>query len=217
MALTSEAFEQGMTPEEHMAKMKINKDRFSQVLQGVQVSDEDKAYFSSLTKPLKVAIFTEDWCGDHVSTTPVLYKLAQESQKLDVRVFIREQHSELANSFLPENRWGTVPVFAFFNDDDMRQVGLFIETSPDLIPALDGMEDDIRRSHPQVTDINGEVNEMSESTRNLIRQERASYRITHAPEWGKVIARSMREVVSEGLQRQPGEGPAIGGTKWPPD
>ena len=216
MALTSDAFMQGMTPDEHMAHMKINKDRFSQVLQGVQVSDEDKAYFSGLAKPLRVAIFTEDWCGDHVSTTPVIYKLAQESKKLEVRVFIREHHSELANSFLPENRWGTVPVFAFFNEDDMRQVGLFIETSPDLIPALDGMEADIRRSHPEVLDINKEVNEMSESTRNLIRQERASYRINHAPEWGKVIAHSMRETVAEGLQRQPGEGPAVGGTKWPP-
>ena len=77
MALTPDTFLQGMTPEEHIERMTINKDRFAQVLDKVDVGPEDRAYFSQLPAPLRVAIFTEDWCGDHVSTTPVLYKLAQ--------------------------------------------------------------------------------------------------------------------------------------------
>jgi len=217
MVLTLDVFLQGMTPEEHMEQMTINKDRFSQVLEKVEVGPEENEFFSQLPAPLRVAIFTEDWCGDHVSTTPVLYKLARDSGGMDVRVFIRADHTDLANSFLPENRWGTVPVFAFFNGDDMDHVALFIETSQELVPVLDGMEDEIRRSHPEVPDIDKDINEMSESTRNLIRQERASYRITHAPEWGRTIARSMRNVVAEGLQRGQGDGPAVGGTKWPQD
>ncbi len=217
MAFTHEMFLEGMTPGEHMDKMTINKERFSQVLGKVEVGSEDKEFFSQLSTPLRVAVFTEDWCGDHVSTTPVLYKLAQDSGKMDVRVFIRADHIDLANSLLPENRWGTVPVFAFFNGDEMDHVALFIETSPELVPVLDGMEEEIRRAHTEVPDIAKDVGEMSESTRNLIRQERASYRINHAPEWGRTIARSMRNVVAEGLQRQPGGVPAVGGTKWPPD
>lgn len=217
MAFTPDAFLQGMTPEEHMDRMTINKDRFSQVLERVEVGPEDNDFFSQLPASLRVAVFTEDWCGDHVSTTPVLYKLARDSGKMDVRVFIRADHADLADSFLPENRRGTVPVFVFFNGDEMEHVALFIETSQDLVPVLDGMEDEIKRSHPDVPDIDKDVNEMSEATRNLIRQERASYRINHAPEWGKTIARSMRQVVAEGLQRRQGDGPAVGGTKWPPE
>ncbi len=217
MGLTSGTFLQGMTPEKHSAEMKINKDRFAQVLERVEIDPEDQSFFSLLPQSFRVAVFTEDWCGDHVSTTPVIYKLAEGAKKLDVRVFIREHHADLANSFLPENRWGTVPVFAFFEEDGTDPVALFIETSPELIPALDGMEDEIKRAHPEVADINEDVGNMSESTRNLIRQERASYRITHAPQWGKIIAHSMRVTVEQGLQRQPGEGPAVGGTKWPQD
>lgn len=200
-----------------MDRMTINKDRFSQVLDRVEVGSEDNDFFAQLPTRLRVAIFTEDWCGDHVSTTPVLYKLARESGNMDVRVFIRAEHVDLADSFLPENRRGTVPVFAFFNGDDMEHVALFIETSHELVPVLDGMEDEIKRSHPDIPDIDKDVNEMSEATRNLIRQERASYRINHAPEWGRTIARSMRQVVAEGLQRRQGDGPAVGGTKWPPE
>ena len=88
MRLTAEQFMKGMTPQEHMARMKINRERFSQVLAAVEIPSEDAEYFSSLPSTLCAAVFTEDWCGDHVSTTPVLYRIAEVSNKLDVRVFI---------------------------------------------------------------------------------------------------------------------------------
>ena len=217
MALTTERFLQGMTPNEHVANMKINKERFSQVLANVEIPAEDKEYFSNLPSPLRVGVITEDWCGDHVSTVPVLYKLADDTGKLDVRVFMRDQNWDLAEVYLPENRRDTVPVFAFFAPDDMRHIGLFIETSQELVPAIDGMEDEIKKAHSEVSDINEDVNNMSQSTRDLLRYERGMFRVNRANEWGKVISRNFREVVAAGLARKPGEGPVQGGTKWPPD
>ena len=205
-----------MTPPEHIDRMKINLDRFSRVLEAVEIGPEDAEFFASLDSTLRVAVITEDWCGDHVSTTPVLYRLAEESSKLDVRVFKRDDNWDLAKTYLPENRWDTVPVFVFFTPEEMRHISLFIETAPELVPAIDGIEDAIRKAHPEVPDINGDANDMSQSTRDLLRQERAAFRIDHAPEWGRIIAHSLRKVVAAGLARQPGEGPAEGGTKWPP-
>ena len=216
MSLTAGRFLQGMKPEGHMAQMKINKERFAQVLAAVEIPQEDKQYFADLPSPLRVAVFTEDWCGDHISTTPVLYRIAEETGKLDVRVFMRDQDLPLANSFLPEHRWGTVPVFVFFTLADMRDISHFIETSKELVPVLDGMDEAIRAAHPEVPDINKDVNEMGESTRNLLRQERGSFRVNHAKEWGRVISGEFREVVAAGLARKPEEGPAEGGTEWPP-
>ena len=205
-----------MTPREHIDRMKINRDRFSSVPAAVDVSPEDTEFFSSLDSPLRVAVITEDWCGDHVSTTPVLYRLAEESSELEVRVFKRDDNWDLAQTYLPENRRDTVPVFVFFTPEEMRQISLFIETAPELVPSIDGMEDAIRKAHPEVPDINGDVNDMSQSTRDLLRQERTAFRIDHSSEWGRIIAHSLREVVAQGLAREPGQGPAEGGTKWPP-
>ena len=216
MALTAEQFLQGMSPKEHIPRMKINRERFSQVLAAVEIPAEDRDYFASLPSPLHVAVFTEDWCGDHISTTPVLYRLAEETGQLEVRVFMRDQNLELANSFLPQHRWGTVPVFVFFNPADMREISRFIETAPELVPVLDSMEETIRRAHLDVPDIDKDVNEMSEDTRNLLRQERGAFRVNHAQEWGRTISRNFREVVAAGLARKPEEGPAEGGTEWPP-
>ena len=216
MGLSHERFFQGMTPQDHMARMKVNRERFSQVLAAVEIPPEDREYFANLPSPLRAAVITEDWCGDHVTTTPVLYRLAEDSGKLDLRVFMRDQNWDLAKSFLPEHRWDTVPVFVFFSSDDMREISRFIETAPELVPTLDGMEDAIRREHPDVPDINKEVSEMSESTRNLLRQGRGAFRVNHAREWGRIISRDVRDVVAAGLARKPEEGPAEGGTEWPP-
>ena len=216
MVMTTERFLQGLTPQEHMAQMKVNRERFSQVLAAVEISPQDKDYFVALPTSLRVAVVTEDWCGDHVSTTPVLYRLAEETGKLDVRVFMRDQNLDLAHSFLPQDRWDTVPVFVFFSSEDMRELSRFIETAPELVPAIDGMEETIRKAHPEAPDINVDVNEMSEATRNLLRQERGAFRVNHAREWGGIISRNFREVVGAGLARKPEEGPAQGGTVWPP-
>jgi thiol-disulfide isomerase/thioredoxin len=195
--------------------MKVNRDRFIEVMSAVAIPPEHREYFARLGSPLKVAVVTEDWCGDHVSTVPVLYRLAEESGKLDVRVFMRDQNWDLADAFLPQHRRDTVPVFAFFTAEDMRWVGVFIETSSDLVPVLDGMDDAIRHSLAHLPDIGADVNDMSQETRAALRRERGAFRVNHAAEWGRIISRDFKDTVADGLSRGPNSPPAEGGTEWP--
>jgi thiol-disulfide isomerase/thioredoxin len=215
MEMTAELFLRGMTPSEHVDRMKVNRDRFVEVMLAVAIPPEHREYFARLGSPLKVAVVTEDWCGDHVSTVPVLYRLAEESGKLDVRVFMRDQNWDLADTFLPQHRRDTVPVFAFFTAEDMRWVGVFIETSSDLVPVLDGMDDAIRHSLAHLPDIGADVNDMSQETRAALRRERGAFRVNHAAEWGRIISRDFKDTVADGLSRGPNSPPAEGGTEWP--
>jgi hypothetical protein len=215
MAMTAERFLRGMTPAEHVDRMKVNQDRFKEVMSAVEIPAEHREYLAGLASTLKVAVVTEDWCGDHVTTVPVLYRLAEESGNLDVRVFMRDQNWDLADAFLPPHRRDTVPVFAFLTPGDMRWIGVFIETSRDLVPALDGMDEAIHDSLSHLPDIRADVNEMSQETRAALRKERGSFRVNHAAEWGRVISRDLRDVVAEGLSRGPNSPPAEGGTEWP--
>ena len=216
MEMTGERFLRGMTPTEHVDRMKVNRDRFTEVMAAVEIPSQDREYFAGLGSPLKVAVVTEDWCGDHVSTVPVLYRLSEESGNLDVRVFMRDQNWDLADAFLPEHRRDTVPVFAFFTPEDIRWIGVFIETSRDLVPTLDGMDEAIHDSLSHLPDIRADVNEMSQETRAALRRERGSFRVNHAAEWGRVISRDFRDVVADGLSRGPNSPPAESGTQWPP-
>ena len=207
MALSAEKFDQGMTPQEYIDQIKVNKQPFIDVYEAVEIPAETQSMFDGLAQPLKLAVFTADWCGDAVSTTPAIIRLAENTDKLSVKVFNRDEELALTDSFLPENRAGTVPVFVVL-DPAMQEVARFIETANELVPSIDDLYDMIAK---QVAADSGENAE----TRG--RGRRTALRVSHAKEWGDVILKAFSQVVADGLERPTTDRPAVGGTKWPPE
>ncbi len=205
MALTAEKFSQGMSTQEYIDQIKVNKQPFLDIYQGVEIPAETQRFFDGLAQPLKLAVFTSDWCGDALSTTPTILRLADSSEKLDLEVFSRDEELELTNSFLPEHRAGTVPVFIVF-DQDMGEITRFIETSRELVPQIDAMDEQI------AAEVAGE----GDNARAAGRGKRTAFRVSHANEWGEVILREFTQLVSDGLAQPPSQRPTEGGTEWPP-
>ena len=208
MALSREKFEQGMTTQEYIEYIKVNKQPFIDIYNGVEVPEETQAFFDGLAEPLNLAVFTSDWCGDAMSTTPAILKLADATDKLNLQVFSRDDELETTNSFLPENRAGTVPVFVTF-DAEMGEVSRFIETARSLVPQIDAMDETIAQE-VEAEGIAGD------EVRAAGRGKRTAFRVGKAQEWGDVILQEFQQVVAEGLARAPGERPSEGGTQWPP-
>jgi thiol-disulfide isomerase/thioredoxin len=207
MALTEDKFNQGMTPQEYIDQIKVNKQTILDIYNTIKIPDTAKAQFDGRSEPLRLAVFTADWCGDAVSTTPVIMRLAESTPGLAIQIFNRDDELELTNSFLPENRAGTVPVFIVM-DESMNEIARFIETAGELVPALDAMDEAIAQ------EIAGES---EENKRAAGRGKRMGFRVAHAQEWGEVILDSFGRTVAEGLQSSASERPAVGGTKWPPE
>ena len=211
MALTEDKFNQGMTPQEYIDQIKVNKQTILDIYNTIKIPDTAKAQFDGRSEPLRLAVFTADWCGDAVSTTPVIMRLAESTPGLAIEIFNRDDELELTNSFLPENRAGTVPVFVVM-DSGMNEIARFVETALELVPALDSMDDAIAK------DVAGESSGQSEeNVRTLSRGKRMAFRVSHAKEWGNVILESFRKTVAQGLAASPDARPAVGGTKWPPE
>ncbi len=207
MALTKDKFNQGMTPQEYIDQIKVNKQTILDIYTTIKIPDTAKAQFDGRSEPLRLAVFTADWCGDAVSTTPVIMRLAESTPGLAIQIFNRDDELELTNTFLPENRAGTVPVFIVM-DESMNEIARFIETAGELVPALDAMDEAIAQ------EIAGES---EENKRAAGRGKRMSFRVAHAQEWGEVILDAFGRTVAEGLQSSASERPAVGGTKWPPE
>ena len=208
MALSREKFDQGMTTQEYIEYIKVNKQPFIDIYNGVEVPEDTKAYFDGLAEPLNLAVFTSDWCGDAMSTTPAILKLADATDKLNLQVFSRDDELEITNSFLPENRAGTVPVFVTF-DAEMGEISRFVETARSLVPQIDAMDDAIAQ---EVASEGAAGDEVRAATRG----KRTAFRVGRAKDWGDVILREFQQVVDEGLQSAPGQRPSEGGTQWPP-
>lgn len=207
MALTEDKFNQGMSTQEYIDQIKVNKQPFVDIFQALDVPAKAKAQFDGLAEPLRLAVFTADWCGDAVSTTPTILRMAESTPKLAVKVFIRDEELELTNSFLPENRAGTVPVFVVL-DSSMKEIARFVETANELVPAIDAMDDIVAREV---------AGESEENRRTAGRGRRMAFRVDHAQEWGEVILDAFGRVVADGLALAPEARPAVSGTKWPPE
>ena len=198
-------FSQGMTTQEYIDQIKVNKDPFVEIYETVKVPDDSLSIFNGLSEPLNLAVFTADWCGDAMSTTPVILKLADSTPNISLQVFNRDDELELSNSLIPENRAGTVPIFVVM-DKDMQQMVRFIETANTLVPDIDAMD----------AAIDQEVAEMDEAeARRAKRGRRTSYRVERAQAWGEVILKEFGGLVSDALGG--GDLPLEGGTKWPPE
>ena len=215
MSLTQDKFNQGMSSQEYLDQVKVNKQAIEQIYAKVETPAEATSFFDGLNEPLQLAIFTAAWCGDAISTTPTIMRLAENTSNLKMTIFDRDQELDLTNSFLPEHRAGTVPVFVVF-DSQMRMVGRFIETAKELVPTLDKMEDEVKRETLEAAEIDKPMGEISETSRNAFRGRRTSYRVDHAKEWGNIIANSFTAVVRNGLALPEEQRPAEGGTEWPP-
>ena len=207
MPLTKSQFEAGMTIQQYIDQIKVNKDPFVAIYNAVEVPGDAAAVCDGMAQPVNLAVFTADWCGDAVSTTPVILRLADSSSKVNLQVFNRDDDVPLADAFLPEHRAGTVPIFVVL-DDDMNEMARFIETASGLVPQIDAMDDTINR----------ETEGLDEAAQRQARRgRRMAHRVAHRQDWAEVILGEFRDVVDTGLKMSPADRPAVGGTKWPPE
>ena len=203
--LTEEKFLQGMTTQQYIDQIKVNKQPFEDIYGAAEIPSRVQAAFDGLAEPLRMAVFTADWCGDAMSTTPVILRLADSTSKISHQVFNRDEELDLTNSFLAEDRAGTVPVFVVM-DSKMNEIARFVETANELVPSIDAMDETIAQEVAA---------QPAEEARAAGRARRTAFRVSRAREWGEVILDAFEKVVAEGLALPQDQRPAISGTKWP--
>ena len=66
----------------------------------VKLSDEFKSKIESYDKPVTWLVITESWCGDAAHIMPVINKVAELNDTIDLRVVLRDDNDALMNEFL---------------------------------------------------------------------------------------------------------------------
>lgn len=202
MAVTHERFEQGISYAEYKNQMTRNRDRLEETERTLELAPEDIEFFANLPQPLNVVAIAEDWCGDVIANLPIVGRLSETSGKLNLRVFLRDQNHDLIDQYLNQGQHRSIPVFAFF-DQDMRELGHWIERPAKMTAMQAQMVDDLYATAPELQGITrgSSPAEMPEEARNRLMAGLGAFRSETRALSDREVVRELRELVVHGLAK----------------
>ena len=127
--LTRERFAQGLTLDQYLAQMSVNKERLAGALARAAAEPADAGTLARLGRPRKVMVITEDWCGTSLAYVPFVASLLAADPTIELRVFLRDTNPDVMDQYLKRGQYRSIPVIALF-DEEMHELARFIEQRP---------------------------------------------------------------------------------------
>ncbi len=152
--VTPERYSQGMTYDQYMETVKVNKARIEEYYSNVELSAEQANRLQELAShengPARMMVIGEDWCGDVVRELPVLARVA-EAAGVELRIFPRDENHDIMNEFLKEGLYMSIPVAVFY-DQGHEYICHWIERSETANREQGEIEAAIRSEQPDISD-----------------------------------------------------------------
>ncbi|RXY99024.1 thioredoxin family protein [Fictibacillus sp. S7] len=117
MKSLNEWFQEGLTKEEYVDSMTVNKEELQSIYNRFTLSEEDKDFYQTLPKlELKAVVLTADWCGDAMLCVPIIERIA-EYAGIELKYLIRDENLELMDQYLTNGTSRAIPKFIFMDQD----------------------------------------------------------------------------------------------------
>ena len=196
MAVTRERFVQGMTYDDFKAQMTRNQERFAANEGRFELDMKDLAAFQKLAKPVNVLVIAEDWCGDVIDNLPILGRIAQSSEKLNLKVFLRDKNLDLIDQYLKEGKFRSIPVFVFL-DDNFNELGRFIERPQVVTERRAQRRQEIYAQHPEFGSLETPIDQLPENVRTDLQQAMNAMREELKPQDNQEVVNALRAIVEK--------------------
>jgi hypothetical protein len=196
MTLDLARWDKGISYDAYKAAMTRNQERFAENEARVAVDPATAKVLKALPKRLRVLVLAEDWCGDVVANLPILGRLANEVETLDVRVFYRDQNLDLMERWLNQGKYQSIPVFVFF-DENFRELGHWIERPASVTERRAQERKRIFAAHPEFGSPDAPVDQLPEDVRTRLQAELQKMRDDMVPFANAEVQRELRELVSK--------------------
>lgn len=123
--------------------LKLNLQRTNRLDKTFEPFDETKKIFSQLSIKLQWIVITESWCGDSAQIVPVIARLAQLNDKIDLKILLRDSNLDYMDLYLT-NGGRAIPKLIVYdeNNEELFQWGPRPKEAQDLFARLknDGMQ-----------------------------------------------------------------------------
>ena len=78
----------------------LNEARLHRLDKTMQVTEEAKSFLEKLNHNYIWLVISEGWCGDAAQILPIINKMAQVSDAIDLRIVLRDDNEDLMTLFL---------------------------------------------------------------------------------------------------------------------
>ena len=95
---------------------KLNNSRMKRLDKTFHLSEQSKKVVEGLPEKYIWLVITEGWCGDAAQILPVVNKIAEVSENIDLRIVLRDENENLMNHFLT-NGGKAIPKLILLNSD----------------------------------------------------------------------------------------------------
>jgi Thioredoxin len=96
---------------------KLNYQRSTRLEKTFIPTDETKQIFSKINQPLKWIVITETWCGDSAQNLPVITKIAQLNDNIELKIVLRDSNLKFMDLHLT-NGSRAIPKLIVYDEND---------------------------------------------------------------------------------------------------
>jgi hypothetical protein len=94
----------------------LNDRRFNRWNKTLKVSGEIKEEIEKHSKKITWLVLTESWCGDAAHVMPVINKIAELNDSIDLKVVLRDENPKLMDAFLTSGN-KSIPKLIMIDDE----------------------------------------------------------------------------------------------------
>ena len=100
-SLIAEGKSTGHTQSEDLLKYsELNETRMNRLEKTIEVTDKTKTKLQNLDKKYIWLVLSEGWCGDAAQIVPVIHKMAKVTDKVELKIALRDDNDALMQHFL---------------------------------------------------------------------------------------------------------------------
>jgi thiol-disulfide isomerase/thioredoxin len=196
MPISRERFNEGLSVEQFIDEMEVNKEKFVENIDANIFSDEDLEFFRN--NPVNIAAIGEDWCTDVIQFLPVAAKLAQDVPSVTLKVFKRDDNHDLIDQYLKDGEFRSIPVFVLY-DQDWNELGHFIERPAEVTKQMGEETRRFAQANPQLEGANRSYDNMPDETRTAVRANSSRFRWDNMLPWNKIFLDEFKAMISNGV------------------
>ena len=115
---------------------KLNDRRMKRWDKTLKISEESKNVFSQCNKKITWLVLTESWCGDAAHVIPVINKVAELNDNIDLRLVLRDKNEDLMKAHLT-NGGKAIPKLIDIDEETGQVISTFGPRPSEAIKLVD--------------------------------------------------------------------------------